>query len=310
MIKTTSQTLSQRAAANWPGILNLLVVYVVWGSTYLAIRVAVRDGAGFPPFTLAASRVIVAGSLLLLAAFLTKQRIKPTRKEWLVLAGSGVLLWLGGNGLVSLAEQRINSGLAALIIGSTPIWVAVIEAILDRRVPSALLIVALLVGFGGIGVLSAPLLLSGVRADALSVIVILVATLSWGSGTILQRRNPVSLSPTVSSAYQHLFGGVGLTLAALLTREPLPTPTREAWLAWGYLVVFGSLLAFTAYVRALRLLPISIVMTYAYVNPVIAVILGWMILRESITLWTVAGTALVLIGVAGVFREKMREGKK
>ena len=218
------------------------------------------------------------------------------------MIASGFLLWIGGNGLVVLAEQRIDSGIAALIVASTPIWVALFESILDKRVPSLLLIGSLVVGFGGILVLSLPLIISGVRADILSILAVLLASFSWSSGLVLQSRQPVSLSRGVSSAYQQLFGGVFFALIALLVREPLPTPTTEAWLAWGYLVLFGSILAFTAFVSALPMLPTSLVTTYAYVNPVIAVLLGWLILREPVTSWTIFGGLFVLVGVTGIFR--------
>ncbi|MFH1632659.1 MAG: EamA family transporter [Chloroflexota bacterium] len=149
----------------WTGLLNLFVVYIIWGSTYLAIRFAVRDGSGFPPFMLGATRVAVAGILLIGWSALTRKRIKPTRQELITLAASGLLLWVGGNGLVNWAEQRADSGLAALIIAATPIWVAMIEAILDRRMPSLRMVGALFIGFVGIAVLSYPTLRSGVRAD-------------------------------------------------------------------------------------------------------------------------------------------------
>ena len=300
----SSKAVPSQRTVSWAGLFYLFVVYIVWGSTYLAIRVAVREGAGFPPFTMGSLRMLVAGVLLLLWAASSRRRIRLSRREFAVLAGSGLLLWLGGNGLVMWAEQRAVSNLAAPIVGSTPIWVALIEAILDRKAPSLRLVASLLVGFSGIVVLSAPLLTSGVRADVLSVVALSLAAFSWGCGTILQSRNPVALSPRVSSGYQQLFAGLGFTVVAFVLREPRPTPIPEAWWAWGYLVVFGSVLAFTSFVQTLRLLPISIAMTYAYVNPVIAVILGWLILREPITIWTVSGAALVLLGVAGVFQER------
>ncbi|MBU0510276.1 MAG: EamA family transporter [Chloroflexi bacterium] len=290
----------------WTGLLNLFVVYIIWGSTYLAIRFAVRDGSGFPPFMLGATRVAVAGILLIGWSALTRKRIKPTRQELITLAASGLLLWVGGNGLVNWAEQRADSGLAALIIAATPIWVAMIEAILDRRMPSLRMVGALFIGFVGIAVLSYPTLRSGVRADIGAVIGLLLAGLSWGTGSVLQSRRPVALTAQVSSGYQHLFGSLGFILMVLLLREPLPAPTTEAWLAWGYLVIFGSLLAFTSFVRALQLLPTKIVMTYGYINPVIAVFLGWLFLREPVTPWTLGGAALVLLGVAGIFRERYR----
>jgi drug/metabolite transporter (DMT)-like permease len=289
---------------SWAGLFHLSVVYLVWGSTYLAIRVAVREGAGFPPFTLVSTRVLLGGALLLAWAGLSRRRLVPSRRELAILTASGLLLWGGGNGLVTWAEQRAHSGYAALLVGAAPIWAVLIESVLDRKAPSLLLTGSLLVGFAGIGLLSGPVLASGVRADVLSVLALLLAGFSWASGTVLQTRHPVSLGPRVSSGYQQLMAGLGYVVLLLVVREPRPSPVPEAWLAWGYLVVFGSILAFTAYVQALRLLPINIAMTNAYVNPVIAVILGWVILREPITGWTIGGTALVLLGVAGVFRTR------
>lgn len=286
------------------GLLHLFLVYVIWGSTYLAIRLAVREGAGFPPFTLGAMRVLVAGSLLILWAKAARHRVRLGRGEIIILAWSGFLLWFGGNGLVIWAEQRADSGYAALLVGSMPIWVALIEAVLDRRPPSLFLTGSLLTGFAGIGLLSAPVLLSGVRADVLAVIALLIAPISWGIGSVLQSRRPVAVSPRVSSGYQQLFGGVAFALAAILFGEPMPTPTREAWLAWGYLIVFGSIIAFTSFVYTLRLLPTNIAMTYAYVNPVVAVIVGRIVLDEPITEWTFGGSVLVILGVAGVFHER------
>ena len=283
-------------------MINLFIVYFVWGSTYLAIRIGIRSGSGFQPFWFGGLRVLVAGAILLLFAVIRGKDIRPNKMDLKVLIASGFLLWIGGNGLVVLAEQRIDSGIAALIVASTPIWVALFESILDKRVPSLLLIGSLVVGFGGILVLSLPLIISGVRADILSILAVLLASFSWSSGLVLQTRQPVSLSRGVSSAYQQLFGGVFFALIALLVREPLPTPTTEAWLAWGYLVLFGSILAFTAFVSALQSLPTSLVTTYAYVNPVIAVLLGWLILREPVTPWTIFGGLFVLVGVTGIFR--------
>lgn len=298
--------INQQSSLSTTGLLNLSVVYIVWGSTYLAIRVAVREGSGFPPFTMGAMRVLLGGGLLLLWAALSRKRVRLTRKELIVLAASGLLLWFGGNGLVVWAEQRAASSYAALIIASTPVWVAMMEALIDRRLPSTLLIASLLTGFLGIGVLTAPVLRQSDSADVMSVLALVVASMSWGAGSIFQSRRKVELTPWVSSGYQQAFGGVGFLLAALVFGEPTPTPSSQAWIAWAYLVVIGSIFAFTAYVQALRLLPTSVAMTYAYVNPVIAVILGWIILREPITLWTVCGAALVLLAVAGIFRDRFR----
>ncbi|MDA1329894.1 MAG: EamA family transporter [Chloroflexi bacterium] len=286
------------------GLLHLAVVYVVWSSTYLAIRLAVREGAGFPPFTLGFMRALVGGIVLIVWAGLRGGRLRITSREAGLLAASGLLLWVGGNGLVTFAEQRADSGLAALMVAAAPIWAAILEAIIDRKLPTRQLSFSLFIGFVGIGVLTVPELASGVRADSIAMLALVGATITWSAGSVLQARKPVTLSNRASASYQMLFGAVGFAIVALLVGEPAPTPTREAWLAYSYLVVFGSVIAFTSYVTVLRVLPTRIVMTYAYVNPVLAVLLGWFFLREPITIWTVAGSLFVLIGVAGVFREQ------
>ena len=286
------------------GLLNLFVTYVVWGSTYLAIRVAVREGAGWGPFWLGATRVLVAAVFLFAFNALRGARLKPSRSELWILAVTGVMLWVGGNGAVNWAEQRIDSGLAALIVGTMPIWVALMESLIDRRRPSLLLSISLVVGFGGLVVLTYPMMEDGVRADAVGVIAVVFAAISWGFGSIVVNRRRLALDPIVISGWQQLAGGVGFAVIALAVSEPMPKPIPEAWGAWAYLVVFGSLLAYTCFVYALKLLPTTVVMTYAYVNPVIAVFLGWIILSEPITGYTVVGMVLIVAGVYGVFRDK------
>lgn len=288
------------------GLLHLFVVYVVWGSTYLAIRIAVREDSGFPPFLLGASRTLAAAALLLAWNVLRRGLRLPTRSEWGVLVVSGLLMWVGGNGLVNWAEQRADSGYAALLVGTMPMWVALVEAVIDRQLPSPLLFVWLLVGFAGLFILVWPVLRAGARADAYSVVALILAPLWWGIGSILQTRRPVSLSPTASAAWQQLVGAAGFLLVALLAGETPPRPGRAAWMAWAYLVAAGSIVAFTSFLRALRLLPTRLVATYTYANPIIAVLLGWLVLHERITGWTAAGTALVFLGIAGTFRVRAR----
>ena len=156
-------------------------------------------------------------------------------------------------------------------------------------------------------VLSVPVLREGFKADVWAIVGLLVAGISWGTGSVIQSRKPVSIDVVVSAGYQQIFGGAGLLLIGVTLREPMPNPVLEAWLAWGYLFMFGSIIAFTSFVKALNLLPTKIVMTYPYVNPVIAIFLGWLILGEKVTHWTAAGAALILLGVAGVFRERYRK---
>jgi drug/metabolite transporter (DMT)-like permease len=254
---------------------------------------------------MAAMRVLVAGVVLLAAShLLMRHRVRLTRTEVAVLAASGLLMWLGGNGLVVWAEQRAQSGYAAVVVGSTPIWVAAVDALLDRRPPSLGLVLALVLGLIGVAVLSGLFTAPIADVDLGAFAALLGAALTWSLGTILQRRRPVEVSPQVSSAYQLLVGGAGFLVLTLLAREPAPTPTPQAWLAWAYLVVFGSLLAFTAYITMLRLLPANVAMTYSYVNPAVAVFLGWLLLGEPLTALTVFGVALVLVGVGGVYRAR------
>lgn len=299
--------MEKEKSVNLAGFINLFVIYLVWGSTYLAIRVAVREGSGFPPFTLGATRVVSAGIALLIWSRLRKNRLVPSRKELMTLLVSGILLWVGGNGLVNWAEQRVDSGLAALIISATPIWTAIVTVIIDRELPTLRMVLALMIGFSGMVVLSIPVIEAGVQADLLSIIALLGAGLAWGTGSVIQSRRTVGLQDVTSAGYQQLFGGLGLLVVAIIMKEPFPTPIFEAWLAWGYLWFFGSILAFTSFIKALRLLPTKVVMTYPYVNPLIAVFLGWAILDEPVSGWTFGGAALILLGVAGVFRERYRE---
>jgi drug/metabolite transporter (DMT)-like permease len=296
----------ERQKLDRAGLAHLSVVYLVWGSTYLAIRVAVREGAGFPPFTMAMMRVLTASAILLGWARLRRERVRLSRGELLLLAGIGTMLWVGGNGLVNWAEMRVSSGLAALLVAAMPIWGECILSVMEGRFPGWRMTGSILLGFLGVGVLSWPVLRQGTTADVLSVAALLFAPLSWAAGSIwLQRRKP-DLSDRSLSGWQQLMGGVGLFVFALLRREPLPTPSQEAWMAWGYLVLFGSVISFTSYLTTLRLLPYRIVMTYAYVNPVIAVFLGWLILGENVTGWTITGAALVVAGVMGIFNNRNR----
>jgi drug/metabolite transporter (DMT)-like permease len=288
----------------WRGLLHLGIVYAVWSSTYLAIRVAVRPGAGFPPFALTALRCLVAFPLLLCWARMRGLRLRPTRQELTTVATSGILLWTFGNAFVVVAEQRVSSGLAAILIATTPLGVSLLEAIADRRLPSRRVAASLLIGFAGTTLIGYPALHSGARADTFAVLLLVAASLSWGGGSLLQQRRPLELDLMVGAAYQMLFGGLGATVLSLGFREPLPMPTVTAWLGFGYLLVFGSLISFVSFLTALHLLPTRVVFTYGYVNPVLAALLGWLVLDERIPATTLAGAALVLLGVAGAFRAR------
>jgi drug/metabolite transporter (DMT)-like permease len=285
--------------------MHLLIVYIVWGSTYLGIRVAVQEGSGFPPMIMSATRVF-AGSLILvaLARFIQKQSLRLTKEEWVVLSISGLALWWGGNGLLAIAEMTVPSGYAALIISCTPIWVAIIESILDKKRPSVFLVISLLIGVAGIAVLNWPAIIAGNLNDLKGLFLLIIAGLSWGAGSIYQKRKNIHTTPEISSAVQQFTGGIALLITSFIISEPTMNPVPSAWWAWGYLIIFGSVIAFTSFVKALKLLPPNIVFTYAFVNPVVAIVLGFIILGEPITPWTFAGATLVLVGVLGVFKEQ------
>jgi len=251
-------------------------------------------------------RILIAGILMLLMSALRRSPMRPTRKELAVLACSGVLLWNGGNGMLNWAEQRIDSSLAALLIATVPLWMVLMESVLDRKKPSSGLVLSLIIGFAGIALLSATTLQTGDMGDIVSLLALVLASISWTLGSLLQSRMPVSLSIEVSAGYQQIFGGLGFVVLVLLTGEPRPTPTTDAWLAWGYLVFVGSLIGFTAYVSILQLLPMSVAMTYAYVNPVVALFLGAVILSEPLHVTTLAGAAVNSVVKNSILMPKSR----
>lgn len=291
------------------GLLHLLNVYTVWSTTYLAMRIGVSPDNGFPPFIFGSSRMLVAALILFIIARIQNYPLKATRKELVTLGMVGNLLWMGGNGMVLWAVQFANSGFASLIVASAPIWATAIELVVFKKKPSTLLLASLLVGLLGVAALSAPALskFSAQSQDAIAVLVLLLAAVSWALGSVIQSRRPVRLAPPVMSGYHHLFACLGFLVASLLLAEPSPAPSASSWLAWLYLVLFGSVFAFTSYIFALKLLPINIAMTYAYVNPVLALFLGWLLLNEPIGSWTLFGACLVLFSVFGIFRAKQQE---
>jgi drug/metabolite transporter (DMT)-like permease len=285
----------------------LLVVWVVWGSTYLAIRVADQS---IPPFAMAAARYLTAGAVLYPAAWLGSRRRqaaapRPAGKkrssrlaQWGGMAVVGTLLLAFGNGGVSYAEQTLPSGLAALLVASVPLWMALADRVINgQRLPLRGWL-ALVIGLAGIAVLARP---SG-NGAVLPILVVLGASVSWGIGSVLAGRMPAPASPLVGSAMEMLTGGIVLTVLAAATGELARIDpahvSAQSLLALLYLIGPGSLLALTCYVIALRRLPTSVVSTYAYVNPVVAVSLGALFLGERPTPATLLGGVVVVASVA------------
>jgi len=293
------------APSRWLTLANLWTVYLVWGSTYLAIRIVVET---IPPFLGAGVRFTIAG--LILAAFLIVRRKLDVSALSLRQVGAaalvGVLLLLGGNGLVMVAEQTVPSGLAALIIGSTPLWIVVLRAIYGQPI-SRTTLASVLLGFVGLALLVLPHLGDGL-GELGGVLILVVASISWVFGSFYSQRLPLPRDPLTSTMFQQLLGGLVLTAVAFVVGDvgrfqPAQVSSASA-IALGYLVVFGSLLAFSAYTWLLHHAPLSTVSTYAYVNPVIAVVLGWAILSEQVTPAIVAGAAIIIASVAIVVRQE------
>jgi drug/metabolite transporter (DMT)-like permease len=283
----------------------LWTVYLVWGSTYLAIRVAVET---LPPFLHAGVRFLLAGTIMYLFLVVKdgRERVRVTPREVGASAIVGTALLLGGNGLVAVGEQTVPSGLAALIIASVPLWVILLRAVTGDRVTGGTLIGSF-VGFVGVALLVFPGS-SGTGAKIGGVLLIVLASISWASGSFFSSKLPLPKDPFVSTAIQMLTGGVALVIAAVVSGETSGLEFSEfslsSLLAVAYLVIFGSLAAFTAYTWLLQNAPISKVATYAYVNPVVAVFLGWLILSETITGFIIAGAILIVASVAFIVRHE------
>ncbi|WP_371500643.1 EamA family transporter [Kitasatospora sp. NBC_00374] len=278
------------------------IVYVVWGSTYLAIRVAVET---MPPFLSASARFFAAAPLLALL-LLWRQgpaALRVTGRQLGSAVVVGLLLLVGGNGLVVLAERSVPSGLTALLVASVPLWVVLLNLSTGRRPPLATL-AGVLLGLVGLAVLTSPGLSGEVRLSGLLSVVL--AALIWAFGSFLAGKLEMPANPMAASVYEMFAAGVGALLLAVLRGEPqhfeLAAVSTRSWLALAYLCSFGSLIAFTAYAWLLQRAPLSLVATYAYVNPVVAVVLGWLVLAEPLTWPVLLGGAIVVSGVFLVVR--------
>ncbi|MFL6157300.1 MAG: EamA family transporter [Marmoricola sp.] len=310
---TTREPLPTARPAAAAGLvaIALVVVYLVWGSTYLAIRVMVKEA---PPLTSSGARYVVAAALLglLLASRGGLARLRVTRNELVGCALVGLFLPVLGNGLVSVGEDHgAPSGVTALLIALAPLMIAVFRfSSGDRPRPTSVLGVLLgLVGLGYLVIAGR----SGTADEHVPVgaaLIILVASTFWAFGSWVQPRLTLPKDAFVMTVHEMWTGGVILLVAGLLRGErPHPLDySAHIWLAWGYLVVFGSMLAFTAYVWLLGNAPISLVATYAYVNPVVAVVLGALILDEPITPAILVGGAVIVVAVAIVISvERIRK---
>jgi drug/metabolite transporter (DMT)-like permease len=282
----------------------LLIVYVVWGSTYLAIRIGVET---MPPLLMAAARNLTAGVIMLplgLRHWRAHARRWPSRKEWLGCAIVGILL-LVANGVVGVGERTVPSGLAALLVATVPLWLLGIDAVLNHARLGLAPLAGLALGLAGVALLSG--LGGGTgKTSAAGVLTILAAAAMWALGTIMARRVTIPSSPVLASGMELVTGGAVLLAlgagAGEFSSLRLAQVSARSWLALAYLVLIGSIVAFSAYGIAVRALPTATVATYAYVNPVIAVLLGALILNERLTPAMFGGGALVVGAVVLVVR--------
>jgi drug/metabolite transporter (DMT)-like permease len=270
----------------------LAVVYIVWGSTYLGIKIAVDT---IPPLIAAGSRFLTAAVLLAAILALRGTSLRITRAELGASAIAGVLLLGLGVGLVHVAETRIDSSVAAMIAGTVPLQIIGMR-LLAGESPARATRLSTLAGLVGLLLVVAPGL--GAGSTALGLAVMISATISWSTGSFLSKRVPLPRNPFVATAWEMALGGTFLMLGAAAFGEygelSSATFALDSVLAWGYLVVMGSLVGFSAYAWLLRVAPISLVVTHQYVNPLVAIALGMAFLGERPSPWTLAGAALVI----------------
>ena len=281
-------------------VLALALVYLIWGSTYLAIRFALEGG--FPPFLLGGIRFTIAGTLML-AALRWRGMPMPTRAQWGNAAVMGVLLLLLGNGMVNFAEKTVPSGIAAVAVASAPLWMGVFAAMRGER-PSRVEWIGLGVGFLGVVWLNAG---SSLSTAPWGLLALLVASLAWAFGSIWSRGRDLP-SPFMAAAAQMLCGGVAMCVVGALIGERFDAmPTTTGLAAFAYLIVFGSIVAFTAYIWLLHHVRPALASSYAYVNPAIAVVLGAWLAAERFGMHELVAMGVILLGVVAITLAKTRQ---
>jgi len=289
-------------------VLGFAAIYLIWGSTYLGIRYAVET---IPPLLMMGIRHFTAGLLVFIWAR-RQGDPAPTRLQWGYAAVTGALLFLGGHGTIAWAEQRIPSGLAALLCATLPLWTVLLASRNEGKL-GAKVWTGLLLGFGGVALLIGPdAISSGRRLDLLATAVALSSAFLWAAGTIYSQRVKLAVSTVLSAAMQMGAGGATLLIASLIAGEPsalnVAAITEKSVFALVYLIVFGSIIAFTVFTWLVTVSSSSQVSTYAYVNPVVAVFVGWALADEHIGPRTIAATVIILASVALVSgRGKVQE---
>ena len=285
----------------------LLIVYLFWGGTYLGIRIAVQT---IPPFLMAGTRFLIAGVAVYLFAIL-KGATRPTREHWLDAGIVGGLLLLGGNGIVSWAEQLVPSSIAALLIATVPLWM-ILLGLLDRRnpKPDAVTLAGVLLGFVGIAVLVLPSGTGPGQVKLVGILALLAAAFFWSLGSIYSRKARLPGSPLLSVGMQMIVGGLLLLMTSGLCGEwarlEVARISVRSLLGMGYLVLFGSIVAYNAFIWLLKNADPTWVSTYAFVNPIVAVFLVWLLANEQLTARSVWATAIIILSVVIITVSKNR----
>ena len=286
-----------------------IAVYIVWGSTYLAIRYAVQT---IPPFFMVGARFIVSG-VMLYAWGRWRGSPRPTSAQWRDATITGILMLCCGNGAVSWAEQRVPSGLAALLVAVVPLWIVLVDWLRPHGTrPRLLVATGVVVGLIGLVVLIGPDSLAGHGSiDTAGALVLIVGSLAWAAGSVFTRYGALPDSAVMSTGLQMIGGSIALLIVGAARGEVsslhLAQISPASWIGWVYLVTFGSLVGFTAYIYLLQTVSPAKASTYAYVNPLVAVLLGWAIAGESVTLRSLEAAAIILAGVAMISLSQSRQ---
>jgi drug/metabolite transporter (DMT)-like permease len=295
----TGESRSDAHGDGWRVVVAFGLVYVIWGSTYLGIRYAIQS---IPPLLMAGARFFSAGAILFVWSAARGVPL-PTRRQWRNAAMAGVLLLLGGNGLVTWAEVRVPSGITALLIATSLLWMVLLGWAVGGERPNRRAWAGIVCGLAGVGLLVGPGLVGASGGvDPLGAAALMGATLTWSIGTIVARQSELPADTLMATAAEMLTGGAALLAAGVLFGEParfdLAHVTTTSWAAFGYLVVIGSLVAYSAYTYLVVHTTPAKLGTYAYVNPVVAVILGWLIAGEPIGLRTIGAMVVIVTAVA------------
>jgi drug/metabolite transporter (DMT)-like permease len=293
---------------DWRIWVALLILYVVWGSTYFAIKEAIGS---IPPFLMAAVRFLIAGTVLFSVAVRRGNRAadRPGPRQWMAAAIVGGALLTVANGGVVLAEDRgVATGIVALVVATVPLWMAIIDRVVTGQRLRRPVVAGLLIGFAGLALL---VVRGGGRVELAGTVIVVVASFSWAAGSVYARQAPLPSRPLVGSGMEMLCGGAFMLVVGLATGElhdlhPAHV-TLASLLGLAYLITFGSIIAFSAYVWLLHRARLSLVSTYAYVNPVIAAFLGWTFLSEPITARTLVASAIIVVGVALIVTTRSAE---